>query len=164
MNEHSQQQLQSFFTAIEPWRGAYTGARLNYLGVRQGKQLVLLAARIYLMFIAAHPPKHRYQSGSIEAGQWDLPGGQKSVEQATASLLSPDGLNIENGDQLLLAVTDYEQGLSVSAPMLLHPEGLSDGNRLAVLSITGTDRYRYCLLYTSPSPRDRTRSRMPSSA
>ena len=26
------------------------------------------------------------------------------------------------------------------------------------------DRFRYCLLYTSPSPRDRTRSRMPSSA
>ena len=27
-----------------------------------------------------------------------------------------------------------------------------------------TDRVRSCLLYTSPSPRDRTRSRMPSSA
>ena len=26
------------------------------------------------------------------------------------------------------------------------------------------DRYKICLLYTSPSPRDRTRSRMPSSA
>ena len=26
------------------------------------------------------------------------------------------------------------------------------------------DRFIYCLLYTSPSPRDRTRSRMPSSA
>ena len=26
------------------------------------------------------------------------------------------------------------------------------------------DAYRSCLLYTSPSPRDRTRSRMPSSA
>ena len=26
------------------------------------------------------------------------------------------------------------------------------------------DLYRACLLYTSPSPRDRTRSRMPSSA
>ena len=25
-------------------------------------------------------------------------------------------------------------------------------------------RYEFCLLYTSPSPRDRTRSRMPSSA
>ena len=27
-----------------------------------------------------------------------------------------------------------------------------------------TESYTYCLLYTSPSPRDRTRSRMPSSA
>ena len=27
-----------------------------------------------------------------------------------------------------------------------------------------TDLYKLCLLYTSPSPRDRTRSRMPSSA
>ena len=27
-----------------------------------------------------------------------------------------------------------------------------------------TKRYSDCLLYTSPSPRDRTRSRMPSSA
>ena len=26
------------------------------------------------------------------------------------------------------------------------------------------DEYNHCLLYTSPSPRDRTRSRMPSSA
>ena len=26
------------------------------------------------------------------------------------------------------------------------------------------DEYKACLLYTSPSPRDRTRSRMPSSA
>ena len=28
----------------------------------------------------------------------------------------------------------------------------------------GPTEYRGCLLYTSPSPRDRTRSRMPSSA
>ena len=27
-----------------------------------------------------------------------------------------------------------------------------------------TKRAKFCLLYTSPSPRDRTRSRMPSSA
>ena len=30
--------------------------------------------------------------------------------------------------------------------------------------LTGADLVRTCLLYTSPSPRDRTRSRMPSSA
>ena len=34
---------------------------------------------------------------------------------------------------------------------------LGDGSRLGIM-------LHYCLLYTSPSPRDRTRSRMPSSA
>ena len=33
-----------------------------------------------------------------------------------------------------------------------------------VLSNPTWDQYKLCLLYTSPSPRDRTRSRMPSSA
>ena len=32
------------------------------------------------------------------------------------------------------------------------------------LSIRGGALYSYCLLYTSPSPRDMRRSRMPSSA
>ena len=30
--------------------------------------------------------------------------------------------------------------------------------------IFGSEKFNDCLLYTSPSPRDRTRSRMPSSA
>ena len=33
-----------------------------------------------------------------------------------------------------------------------------------LLDITNADKVYDCLLYTSPSPRDRTRSRMPSSA
>ena len=33
-----------------------------------------------------------------------------------------------------------------------------------VLSVAVYNHYKRCLLYTSPSPRDRTRSRMPSSA
>ena len=39
---------------------------------------------------------------------------------------------------------------------------INEGNRVTiVLSAMGNNT---CLLYTSPSPRDRTRSRMPSSA
>ena len=34
----------------------------------------------------------------------------------------------------------------------------------ALVSPNGQEQYVPCLLYTSPSPRDRTRSRMPSSA
>ena len=37
-------------------------------------------------------------------------------------------------------------------------------NRLEELKMHEENRRKDCLLYTSPSPRDRTRSRMPSSA
>ena len=36
--------------------------------------------------------------------------------------------------------------------------------RALLMSLHMIPMYRFCLLYTSPSPRDRTRSRMPSSA
>ena len=42
-------------------------------------------------------------------------------------------------------------------------EGFGGGRRSRRSNNRGSD-LRYCLLYTSPSPRDRTRSRMPSSA
>ena len=41
--------------------------------------------------------------------------------------------------------------------------GEEDPN-IVVLGADTTDSLKTCLLYTSPSPRDRTRSRMPSSA
>ena len=55
-------------------------------------------------------------------------------------------------------VTDAESG-----------EPLIGANILIQNTSTGTTtdlegKYQFCLLYTSPSPRDRTRSRMPSSA
>ena len=41
---------------------------------------------------------------------------------------------------------------------------LFNGASCATLRPHATPATRFCLLYTSPSPRDRTRSRMPSSA
>ena len=44
-------------------------------------------------------------------------------------------------------------------------EGVVHGERLySIFRIGAPEVYKDCLLYTSPSPRDRTRSRMPSSA
>ena len=53
---------------------------------------------------------------------------------------------------------DELAGLMITLPSTL---GLFDSNILDVIKIV---RDSGCLLYTSPSPRDRTRSRMPSSA
>ena len=71
--------------------------------------------------------------------------------------LSDGRLRGDNTDGIGL-VTDLEHNLGVHLA----------GQRILVLGAGGATRGvlgpLFCLLYTSPSPRDRTRSRMPSSA
>ena len=71
-------------------------------------------------------------------------------------------------DQLQKPDIDHIEGLS---PAIAIEQRSSGGNPRSTIATT-TEIYDYlrllfanvCLLYTSPSPRDRTRSRMPSSA
>ena len=44
------------------------------------------------------------------------------------------------------------------------PKSRKLNNFLTLKNSPELNQYNFCLLYTSPSPRDRTRSRMPSSA
>ena len=57
----------------------------------------------------------------------------------------------------LLEPADYRG--RAGQTLLLYPRGAVSPRRLLLVGLG-----RSCLLYTSPSPRDRTRSRMPSSA
>ena len=51
--------------------------------------------------------------------------------------------------------------LCTALPLLAHADSCTE---VAVDGYKAPDYGCFCLLYTSPSPRDRTRSRMPSSA
>ena len=53
------------------------------------------------------------------------------------------------------------EGMEMTLALELSQKGINDREDLAEQSI---EELTSCLLYTSPSPRDRTRSRMPSSA
>lgn len=143
MNEYSRLNIEAFFSSITPWRAAYVSARLHYLGVRSGDQLQLLSARIYLSVGAGSALKERFQSGAVEAGQWDIPTDRLSVEQAVQSLLTIEGLMINGNSRLMLAANDFNDGVSASTPVPLHPEGLDAGNRLAVLTVSGANRHTY---------------------
>ena len=62
---------------------------------------------------------------------------------------------------------DFDYVIIMDADGEDRPEELNDFYKKSLenpnMTITG-NRFKSCLLYTSPSPRDRTRSRMPSSA
>ena len=74
---------------------------------------------------------------------------------------------------VLLVVTLLLTAFAVLPGQAADPDGVAIYNAIPVpfpgnypsvgFQATSTDEYG-CLLYTSPSPRDRTRSRMPSSA
>ena len=62
---------------------------------------------------------------------------------------------------------DASTGTTAQRLQGLSKPDIGDGQRAsAIAGVNSQDQYRVstCLLYTSPSPRDRTRYRMPSSA
>jgi hypothetical protein len=142
MNAYSSEQIARFFSAINPWRPAYSAVTMSYLAYRRGEKLFLLSARIYLEVSVPTTLKARFLAGSIECGQLEISRNGTSLEQALEALLSPEGLTIE-GHGTLLMPSHEERGVSVSTPMLLHHEGVNNGNRLGVLSIHGAQRYEY---------------------
>ena len=75
-------------------------------------------------------------------------------------------LNFQKPDKVIMIESSDYEGRFEFRP--LEPGyGLTVGNalrRVLLSSLEGFAITSVCLLYTSPSPRDRTRSRMPSSA
>ena len=70
-------------------------------------------------------------------------------------------------EQCLLSVRDAVKG--ISHEIFVVDNASTDGSEAYISTRFPQVKYIYntenvCLLYTSPSPRDRTRSRMPSSA
>ena len=62
---------------------------------------------------------------------------------------------VDEGTIEKILVSEGSEGIKVNSPIAIL---IDDGEKITETKINN------CLLYTSPSPRDRTRSRMPSSA
>jgi len=116
------------------------------------------------------PHTHRYIATGVIDSKFGFPmlGAEEAVARAiSAANLNLVGLHFHIGS-LIHEVAPYE--LAIERVLDLAGEMKKrHGFELKELDIGGGFAIQYtrdmpCLLYTSPSPRDRTRSRMPSSA
>lgn len=138
MNEFSKEQFKAFFASISAWRPAYKRARLHFIGVRTATELSIVAARIYLDVGGDDTIKPHFRAGALEAVQWEIPQDVQSVEDVIHALIGETGLEIESIGRVRL-LSDERQEIFIAPPTLLHPEGLNAGNRLAVLSMWGSN-------------------------
>ena len=80
-------------------------------------------------------------------------------------LIPGEVLKSENSKVFVSIVAAHEDLIRISSEnrLKLLKAAYHLGNRHVEIELLDKELY-FCLLYTSPSPRDRTRSRMPSSA
>ena len=73
-------------------------------------------------------------------------------------------LRVVDSDGKQLGVIDRIKALEIADQRGLDLVLVSEKANPPVCRIMDYGKYKFCLLYTSPSPRDRQKSRMPSSA
>ena len=81
--------------------------------------------------------------------------------------ISPDKYTVGLGQHVMAVPPPGEDIVTMAANAAQQALQDVDKNAIDLLLFateSGIDQSKACLLYTSPSPRDRTRSRMPSSA
>ena len=120
--------------------------------------------------------KGDYCSGASSASSHMVHGGIRYLENGEFSLVreavQERNILIENAPHLVKPLPTVFPIFKIFSGLLNAPFkflGLLDkpserGAIVIKIGMTFYDMFTGCLLYTSPSPRDRTRSRMPSSA
>ena len=112
--------------------------------------------------IETDPALYANSDQSIFTNAWN------NIFSLTATGGTPDPQNLvgtgidQIGDPILVATSVQSDVFRLVFPIPKYTSGGTDSYES--VGISATSSYYSCLLYTSPSPRDRTRSRMPSSA
>ena len=159
-------------------RGALELPDLNILA--RSTDVVALRRRIGIVFQKPNPfPKSIYDNIAFgprmhfkklsktdldELVEWAL--RKAAVWDEVKDRLRKSALGLSGGQQQRLCIA---RAIAVGPEILLMDEPCSaldpaSTARIEDLIFELREQYTICLLYTSPSPRDRTRSRMPSSA
>ena len=102
--------------------------------------------------------KNKFASGSPTKGT--------SIGGVEAAAKIMNLVKVDMANTILAKISDQDEDLAteIQDNMFKFDTLVAMDNRAIQAILRTVSQDQFCLLYTSPSPRDRTRSRMPSSA
>lgn len=135
--DHNLKTIEAFFSALVPWEEAYKHfTNISYFAIKREDAFVLVQARLFLNTVTSDLPVSHFQTASIRAGHFPIENLNTDLRGVVDQLTT--GRFVCPGGELLFPAED---GGSYSAYHLpFHPEGLQNGNRLDVLTLTGARR------------------------
>ena len=140
MSPHDTDQIEKFFSTIDPWIKAYSNIGLSYFAVRKDDETYLLQARIFLNTAPSSISTIRVETASILAGHFSFSELGLSVRDFVNEIVGAGSVTTPHGK--FIFPTEDKRDLSAYFEPF-HQEGISAGNRLSVLTISGARKYPF---------------------
>ena len=140
MNQHDMENIDNFFSTIEPWEQAYTNVGFSFFAARRGDDYYLLQARLFLNIVASTIPTMRVETPSVIAGHMALSELGLDVRQFVDNIAN-DGMVVTPMGKLIFPSSEHRNISTYFDPF--HQEGISAGNRLPVLTISGESNHTF---------------------
>lgn len=140
MSPHDTEQIEKFFSTVEPWFKAYSNIGLSYFAVKKGGEKYLLQARLFLNTNPSSISAIRVETENILAGHFNFSELGLSVQDFVNSIVGEGVVTTPHG-KFIFPTEDEGEISAYFEPF--HQEGISSGNRLSVLTISGARKYSF---------------------
>jgi len=127
--------IQRFFTAIEPWEAAYTHAGLSYFAIRKNGVLNLLLGRLFLRWSPSTVPHVQFETNHVLAGFFTLAELKLGHRDVISQMATSGRIQSPIGELVLVVAPSQRVAANFSA---FHPELFPLGRRTPFLSLVGT--------------------------
>lgn len=139
MQPHEKEQIEKFFSTIEPWIKAYSHIGLSYFAVRKDGETNLLQARLFLNTAPSAIPTSRIETASVLAGHFNFTELGMKLRDFVDRLVEKGEFDAPFGK---VKFPSEKKGEFSAYFDPFHQEGIAGGNRLTVLKIRGASKWQ----------------------
>lgn len=138
MSTHDKEQIEKFFSAIDPWSKAYSQIGLSFFAVRKEGEVNLLQARLFLNTSPSAIPLASVETASVLAGHFVFADRDVKLRDFVEHLVDDGEIDTPLGK---FKFPSESEGKFSAYFDPFHQEGIAVGNRLSVLTIRGARKY-----------------------